>query len=153
MICFAKPVLTETLYTVQKEEIFCNMLYVWYIHLTKGQAYSYGANPSSHQRGCYIRIMTARVQWSLWSWVSRGLTPRQTDWQETASHKVTLTLTLTLIDRLTIGHNMTTLTLWVAAKNQSWDGRERAIDWSQKRRRHCWEPLPSNEFVKAQCVL
>jgi hypothetical protein len=27
----------------------------------------------------------------LWSWASRGLLPRQTDWQETVSRKVTLT--------------------------------------------------------------
>jgi hypothetical protein len=28
----------------------------------------------------------------LWSWASRGLAPRLTDWRETASRKVTLTL-------------------------------------------------------------
>jgi hypothetical protein len=32
---FAKPVLTEDLYIVQKEDIFNNMLYVRYVHLTK----------------------------------------------------------------------------------------------------------------------
>jgi hypothetical protein len=35
-------------------------------------------------RGCYIRTITARVQLkkkSLWSWISRRLTPRRTDWQ------------------------------------------------------------------------
>jgi hypothetical protein len=30
---------------------------------------------------------------NLWSWVSRGLTPRQTDWRSTTSRKVTLTFT------------------------------------------------------------
>jgi hypothetical protein len=37
------------------------MLYVRYDHLTK-EAYSLETNPSSRQRKCYIRIMTARVQ-------------------------------------------------------------------------------------------
>jgi hypothetical protein len=40
MICPAKPVLTEDLCVVQKQEFFNNMLYVLNVHLTKGQAYS-----------------------------------------------------------------------------------------------------------------
>jgi hypothetical protein len=40
MICSVKPVLTEDLRIVQKEEIFSNMLYVWNVHLMKGQEYS-----------------------------------------------------------------------------------------------------------------
>jgi hypothetical protein len=36
------------------------------------------------------------VEKRLWSWVSRGLTPRLNDWRETTSRKVTITLTLTL---------------------------------------------------------
>jgi hypothetical protein len=32
------------------------------VYLTKSQAYSYETNPSSRQRGCYIRTITARVQ-------------------------------------------------------------------------------------------
>jgi hypothetical protein len=40
MICFVKPVLTEDLCVVQKEDIFNNKLYVRNVHLTKGQAYS-----------------------------------------------------------------------------------------------------------------
>jgi hypothetical protein len=40
MICSVKPVLTEDLCVVQKEEIFNNMLYVWNVDLTKRQAYS-----------------------------------------------------------------------------------------------------------------
>jgi hypothetical protein len=40
MICFVKPVLTEDLCIVQKEEIFNNKLYVRKKHLTKGQEYS-----------------------------------------------------------------------------------------------------------------
>jgi hypothetical protein len=36
MICFAKPGLTEDLNLEQKED----MLFVQYVHLTKGQAYS-----------------------------------------------------------------------------------------------------------------
>jgi hypothetical protein len=62
MICSAKPVLTEDLCVVQEEEIFNNMLYVRNVHLTKGQAYSYETNPSSRQRGCYIRTIKVRVQ-------------------------------------------------------------------------------------------
>jgi hypothetical protein len=38
MIFSIKPVLTEDLCVVQKEDIFNNMLYVWNVHLTKGQA-------------------------------------------------------------------------------------------------------------------
>jgi hypothetical protein len=62
MICSVKPVLTEDLCVVQKEEMFNNMLYVWNIHLKKCQAYSWETNPSSRQRGCYIRTITAGVQ-------------------------------------------------------------------------------------------
>jgi hypothetical protein len=41
MICSAKPVLTVDLRVVQKQEFFSNnMLYVRYVLLTKGQAYS-----------------------------------------------------------------------------------------------------------------
>jgi hypothetical protein len=38
------------------------MLYVGIIHLTENQAYSVQANPSSRQRGCYIKTITARVR-------------------------------------------------------------------------------------------
>jgi hypothetical protein len=62
MICFAKPVLTEDLYIGAKGRIFNNVLYLRYVHLTKGQAYSYETNPSFRQRGCYIKTMTAKVQ-------------------------------------------------------------------------------------------
>jgi hypothetical protein len=40
MICSVKPVLTEDLCLVQKQEFFSNMLYVRNVHLMKGQAYS-----------------------------------------------------------------------------------------------------------------
>jgi hypothetical protein len=52
-------------------------------------------DPSSHQSGCYIRTMTASVQLkkNCWSWASRGLSLRRTDCGQTASRKVTLTLT------------------------------------------------------------
>jgi hypothetical protein len=40
MICSAKPILTEDLCLVQKEEFFNNMLVVRTVHLKKGQAYS-----------------------------------------------------------------------------------------------------------------
>jgi hypothetical protein len=40
VICFAKPVLSEDMYIVQKEVFFNNMLYVRYVRLTEGQAYS-----------------------------------------------------------------------------------------------------------------
>jgi hypothetical protein len=36
-------------------------MYVRYVHLTKGRAYSKETNPS-RQRGCYIRTITARIQ-------------------------------------------------------------------------------------------
>jgi hypothetical protein len=62
MICSVKPVLTVDLCVVQKEEIFNNMLYVWNVYLTKYQAYSWETNPSSRQRGCYIRTTTVGVQ-------------------------------------------------------------------------------------------
>jgi ACT domain-containing protein len=35
---------------------------VQYIHLSKSKAYSLKTTPSSRQRGCYIRTITARVQ-------------------------------------------------------------------------------------------
>jgi hypothetical protein len=37
MICFAKPVLTEDLCVVQKEEFFNNMLYVRNVYLRKAK--------------------------------------------------------------------------------------------------------------------
>jgi hypothetical protein len=42
--------------------IFNNMLYVRYVHMTKGQACSWETNLSSRQRGCCIRTMTVTVQ-------------------------------------------------------------------------------------------
>jgi hypothetical protein len=44
------------------------------------------------------RMLHREFNWknNLWSWVSSGLTPRRTDWRQTARRKVTLTLTLTL---------------------------------------------------------
>jgi hypothetical protein len=38
------------------------MLCVRYEHMTIGQAYAQETNPSSRQRGCYRRTITARVQ-------------------------------------------------------------------------------------------
>jgi hypothetical protein len=40
MICPAKPVLSEDLCVVQKQNFFYNMLYVRNVHLTEVQAYS-----------------------------------------------------------------------------------------------------------------
>jgi hypothetical protein len=45
----------------EQGRIVSNTLYVQNTHLTKGQAYSYETNPSSRQRGCYIRAMTVTV--------------------------------------------------------------------------------------------
>jgi hypothetical protein len=82
MMCFAKTGLTEKLYIVQKEEFFNNMLYALQVHLRKGQAYSQETNPSSRQKGCYIKTIRPGVQLKkyLWSWVARGLAPRRTYW-------------------------------------------------------------------------
>jgi hypothetical protein len=38
MICSAKPILTEDLYIMQKEEFLNNMLYVRYVHLTEAKS-------------------------------------------------------------------------------------------------------------------
>jgi hypothetical protein len=38
------------------------MLYVRYVHLTKGKAYSQATNPSSHLRGRYVWTIIARIQ-------------------------------------------------------------------------------------------
>jgi hypothetical protein len=59
MICFAKPVLTEDLYIVQKKDvsIICYMCEM----CTLKNAYSYEKNTFC-QRGCYIRTMIARFQ-------------------------------------------------------------------------------------------
>jgi hypothetical protein len=62
MICAVKPVLTQDLCVVQKQTIFYNMLYVRNVHLTKGREYSKQTNPSSRQRGCYVRTNIERVQ-------------------------------------------------------------------------------------------
>jgi hypothetical protein len=62
--------------------------------LDKGESYSWERNPSSRQRRCYIRTMTARVQ--LQQKISgrepqRGLVPRAIHLRENACHKLTLT--------------------------------------------------------------
>jgi hypothetical protein len=36
------------------------MLYAVYVHLAKDQAYSKETNPSSRNRGCYIRTITEK---------------------------------------------------------------------------------------------
>jgi hypothetical protein len=56
-----------------KGTLFDNVLYKRYVNLMKDEEYSSETNPSSRQRGCYVRTMTAMVQ----SGVSRGLTPRR----------------------------------------------------------------------------
>jgi hypothetical protein len=40
MNCFAKHEVREDSYIARNKEFFNNMLYVRYLHLTKGQAYS-----------------------------------------------------------------------------------------------------------------
>jgi hypothetical protein len=45
-----------------KETISNNMLYVRDVYLTKGHACSQETNPSSRQRGCYVRTIAARIQ-------------------------------------------------------------------------------------------
>jgi hypothetical protein len=50
-----KPILTEDLCVGGKKRIFSNMLYVRNVRLTEGQSHSYETNPTSRQRGCYIR--------------------------------------------------------------------------------------------------
>jgi hypothetical protein len=45
-----------------KGSIFNNMVYVQNVHMTKGQAYSYETDSTSHQRGCYIRTITTTIQ-------------------------------------------------------------------------------------------
>jgi hypothetical protein len=50
-----------------------------------GQQQLYMTDPSSHQRGCYIRTMTTGVHLK-----------RRTDWRYTASRKVILTLTIVI---------------------------------------------------------
>jgi hypothetical protein len=42
--------------------IFNKILYMRNVHLAKGQACTQETNQSFRQGGCYIRIMTARVQ-------------------------------------------------------------------------------------------
>jgi hypothetical protein len=55
-------------------------------------------DPSSRERGCYIRTPIASVQLKKYrSWVSMGLSPRRNDWRKTASRKVTLTLSLVVL--------------------------------------------------------
>jgi hypothetical protein len=44
-----------------KGRSFNNMVFVRNIHKTKGQAYSEEGDPSSRQRGSYIRTTTTRV--------------------------------------------------------------------------------------------
>jgi hypothetical protein len=64
--------------------MYNNQLYLRYAQLTKGQVCSQKTNPSSRQRGSYIRIITARVPLKnedLWSWVSWRLTQRRAAWR------------------------------------------------------------------------
>jgi hypothetical protein len=110
MISSAKPILTQDLCSA-KGRIINNMLYVGNVHLTENQAYTYERNPFSRQRGSYIRTITARVQVEkyLWSWVSRGLALRRTDWRYTDSRKITLSLSAQLMGHpVPRGYNMGT---------------------------------------------
>jgi hypothetical protein len=61
MICFAKPGLTEDLYIVKKEK-FSKTCYICDMYTWKKAMHIHKINPSSRQRGCYIRTMIARVQ-------------------------------------------------------------------------------------------
>jgi hypothetical protein len=62
MICSGKACTNSELVYSAKGRIFSNMLYVPYVRLIKGQAYSQEINPSSRQKGCYTWTMTAKVQ-------------------------------------------------------------------------------------------
>jgi hypothetical protein len=82
-----------------KGRIFSNMLQVRYVHLTKGQEYSFIWDKPIFSSERMLRkdyYCKGSIEKNLWSWVSRGLTPRRTDWWQTASRKVTFTLTMTL---------------------------------------------------------
>jgi hypothetical protein len=98
MNCSAKPVLTEDLCIVQKEEfsITCYMcdMYTWWTakHIHKRQSQLLVTEDVTYG------LLPQGLNWkkkNLWWWVSWGLTPRRTDWRQTASREVTVTLTLT----------------------------------------------------------
>jgi hypothetical protein len=94
MVWFVEPGLTEDLCVVQKEGISvtgykCDT-YTW----QRSSIFIRGTLIFSSERmlhkDYYCKGSVAKK--NLWSWCSKGLTPRQTDWRQTASRKVTLTL-------------------------------------------------------------
>jgi hypothetical protein len=98
MICSAKPVLTEDFCVIQRKNfqehaicVKCTLEKRPSIFITYKPIFS--SDRMLHKD--YYRKGSAGGKNRL-SWVSRGLTPRRTDWRSTASRKVTLTLTTTL---------------------------------------------------------
>jgi hypothetical protein len=72
MICSAKPVLTQELCVVQKQEFF-----TW-----RKAKHMHERHPYSRQRGCYIMTIIARVHLGEnipWSWGLKGLEAK-TNW-------------------------------------------------------------------------
>jgi hypothetical protein len=110
---------TEIVYSA-KGRICNNMLYERYVHSTKGQAYSYETNPSSRQRGCYIRTMTARVQ--LRNNISSGTRGvwRQNEVFGAKPPVVKVTLTLILTLTLTLSCWLSQLTV-VVVRSVKWE--------------------------------
>jgi hypothetical protein len=107
IICFAKSRLTEDLCIAQKEwfSITCYMCETYTrrrrsLFIREKPILSLGGmlHKKYDNKGSVAKI-------NLWSWVSRGLVPRRTDWLYTTSRKVTLTLIL----------NLTKLHIWASS--------------------------------------
>lgn len=87
---------------VCKTDIYCDMsaisrteksaktAVVWEEHDNKGQVFSMRSAPRSLREGMHATIDELWKQ--LWSWASRDLAPRRTDWRETASRQAIMTL-------------------------------------------------------------
>jgi hypothetical protein len=60
MICSVKPVLTEDLCVVQKNEFSKHVICAKYTLDERSSVFL--TDPSSRQRGCYIRTITAKVR-------------------------------------------------------------------------------------------
>jgi CTP:phosphocholine cytidylyltransferase-like protein len=79
MICFAKPVLTEDMCVVQKEEfsIPCGMCDTYTLRKAKHFIRDkpiFSSERMLHKN--YYRKVSAKKKKDLWSWVSRSLAPR-----------------------------------------------------------------------------
>jgi hypothetical protein len=123
VICFAKSGLTEELYIVHKEE-FSIICYTCY-------TYTWRKAKRIHKRWPHPLVredVAARVQLNkkIWSWSSRGLAARRTDWRWTTSRKVSVSLSLSVFEKLIWASSIFSYELKTVAGSCKYDNKKLA---------------------------